>query len=81
MGTTKFVSGGLEIVTRSYVVFCDPTEEGRFCGLLAAEKIKEERRSRRHIIKWLIDVLIFPARHGLAVKGADEIIAFAHNGV
>lgn len=54
-------------------------EAGRV-DYLAAKQVEEERLYWRQILKRLIDVLIFLAERGLAIRGADEIIGSAHNG-
>lgn len=54
-------------------------EVGRV-DFLAAKEVEEERSYWRQILKRLIDVLVFLAERGLAIRGANEIIGSAHNG-
>jgi hypothetical protein len=93
---TKFVSGGFdkwragearikmhecsEGHCEAMLAFASRQREARRVDYLAAKQVEEERRYWRLILKRLIDVLIFLAERGLAIRGADEIIGSAHNG-
>ena len=48
---------------------------------LAAKQVMEERCCWCPIGKRFIDVLIFLAKRGLAIRGADEITGYAYNGI
>ncbi|XP_076806126.1 zinc finger MYM-type protein 1-like [Clavelina lepadiformis] len=93
---TKFVSGGFDNWRtgesrikmhessdghrKAMLSFASRQREAGRVDYLAAKQVEEERCYWRQIVKRLIDVLIFLAKRGLAIRGADEIIGSPHNG-
>ena len=93
---TKFVSGGFnnwragksrikmhensDGHREAMLSFASRQGEASRVDFLAAKQIDEKRCYWRQIVKRLIDVLIFLAERGLAIRGTDEVIGSAHNG-